>query len=107
AAATFPNADGRRPVGLARWLARSAGATAALSALAFLVLWAADGFGTVRFGEVRRAVAFLPLPTRLGPVDVAGLPVPTSAASVLKQVEHQRVAHDAYLLGVRRLGSWR
>lgn len=42
----------------------------------------------------------------IGPIDVASLPIPTSAVSVLKQVRHQNAGHEAYLCGQFRQTGW-
>ncbi len=83
-------------------LAGSFGAVAAMGAVAFLVLWAGDGFGTVRLGEAAGGR----LPERIGPVSLADWPFPTSAMSVLKQVRHQNQGHDAFLCGQVRQNGW-
>jgi hypothetical protein len=82
-------------------------ASMALAVVAFAVLWAGDGFGTVSVAEVSERAATLQVPRRLGPIDLSGVPLPTSALSVLKQVRHQNQGHEAYLCGeVRPRGWW-
>ena len=93
-----------RPRDLSTWsdcLVRTTFAGAILGAIAFLVLWAGDGFGTITLGEVSAT-----LPSRLGPVDLAGLPIPTSALSVLKQIRHQNAGHEAFFLGEIGQTGW-
>lgn len=77
-----------------------------VSAVAFATLWAGDGFGTVGVGDVTSKVSFLHLPPRLGPIDLAALPVPTSALEFIKQVRHQGFGHEAYFCGDHRVRGW-
>ncbi|HWE39153.1 MAG TPA: glycosyltransferase family 39 protein [Isosphaeraceae bacterium] len=84
----------------------SALAGAVLAAVAFLVLWAGDGFGTVSIGGVSARATSLSVPRRVGPVELGGVPVPTSALSVLKQVRHQNAGHEAYFCGAFRQSGW-
>ncbi len=90
---------------IAEVLASSGLATASMSALAFCVLWVGDGLGTVPLRDVAGRAAG-GLPVRIGPVDVAGLPVPSSALSVIKQVRHQNAGHEAFLCGEVRQDGW-
>ena len=99
-----PRAKGLVPV--AEVLGGTAFASAALGILAFGVLWAGDGFGTVRLGDLAGRATNLNLPDHLGPLDVSRLPVPTSALSVVKQVRHQNQGHEAYFLGESRTSGW-
>ena len=90
---------------LAEVLASSGLAIVAMGCVAFAVLWAGDGWGTIKLGEVAgRSVGGVP--RRVGPIDVADLPIPTSALSVLKQVRHQNAGHEAYFCGEFRQSGW-
>jgi hypothetical protein len=84
----------------------SVAAGAALGVVAFGVLWAGDGFETVTPAELAGRVTSFAVPERLGPIDVSGLPIPTSVLSVWKQVRHQGRGHDAYFCGEVRSGGW-
>jgi hypothetical protein len=84
----------------------TAGAGAGLALLAYLVLWAGDGFGTVTLAEVSSRVTTLHVPDHLGPLDVSRLPLPTSLLSILKQVRHQSQGHEAYLCGAYASKGW-
>lgn len=98
-----PRARGIGP--LAEAIASSGLANIAAGLLAFAVLWAGDGFGTVTLGEVAgRSTSGVP--RMVGPIDAAKLPIPTSAVSVLKQVRHQNAGHEAYLCGEIRQSGW-
>ena len=103
AALRRPRAAGLGP--LAETLAGSGVATAAMAVLAFVVLWAGDGLGTVSLGEVAGRSSGS-LPRKLGPFALADLPVPTSAVSVVKQIRHQNAGHEAYLCGEFRQSGW-
>ena len=103
-------AELRRPrpwVGLGRDASFEVGrGGVALGIVAFTVLWAGDGFGTVTVGESSSGPSLAGLPQRFGPIDVSRLPVPTSAVSVLKQVRHQNAGHEAYLCGSYSQSGW-
>ena len=77
-----------------------------VTVVAFGMLWAGDGFGTIGVGDVTSKVSFLHLPPRLGPIDLAALPVPTSALEFVKQVRHQGFGHEAYFCGQHRVRGW-
>jgi hypothetical protein len=86
---------------------RSALATATLVAIAFPVLWAADGFGLVTRSELLRQKVDRSMPTTTSfPADEAAI-FPNSMASLLTQVHHQNEGHPAYFCGARRLQGWR
>jgi Dolichyl-phosphate-mannose-protein mannosyltransferase len=87
-------------------LAGSACAGLALTAVAYVVLWAGDGFATVSLAEASESITRLTLPSRLGSVDLSTLPIPTSILSVLKQVSHQSRGHEAYFCGEYRQQGW-
>ena len=74
-----------------------------LAVVAFGMLWAGDGFGTIPVGDVTSKLGVLP---RVGPLDLARLPVPTSALEFAKQVRHQGFGHEAYFLGQHRVRGW-
>jgi 4-amino-4-deoxy-L-arabinose transferase-like glycosyltransferase len=87
-------------------LAGSLLATIGMSLAAFLVLWAGDGFEAPTLGEVGERITTLAVPSRVGPFEVEGWRVPSSALSVLKQVRHQAQGHEAYFLGERGKTGW-
>ena len=100
----------RRPreagaIGLAESLTSTILANLALSTIAFAVLWAGDGLGTMRLEEVA-GLAGGRLPTRIGPLAIGRIPIPTSALSLLKQVRHQNAGHEAYLCGAVGQEGW-
>ncbi len=98
-----------RPPGpwpLAECLLGSALASATLSLVAFAVLWAGDGFGTISLAELSGRASNLQVPRRVGPIDLSALPLPTSALSVVKQVRHQNQGHEAYFCGEYRSQGW-
>ena len=98
-----------RPRGLAamiEWLAGSAASTTGLVLIAGLVLWAGDGFGTIRLDDASGRISSLSLPSRFGPIDASALPIPTSALSFLKQVSHQMRGHESYFCGEFRRDGW-
>jgi len=99
-----PRARGPWPV--AECLLGSAMASAALGLVAFAVLWAGDGFGSIPLAELSGRASNLHIPDRVGPVDLSALPVPTSALSVVKQVRHQNQGHEAYFCGEYRSQGW-
>ncbi|MBX6313257.1 MAG: glycosyltransferase family 39 protein, partial [Isosphaeraceae bacterium] len=74
-------------------------ASLALGLVAGLVLWAGEGFAMALLGEVADRVTTLSIPSRLGPLDLSGLPVPTAILSILKQIRHQNAGHEAYFCG--------
>jgi 4-amino-4-deoxy-L-arabinose transferase-like glycosyltransferase len=88
------------------WLFGSIWAGAGASLLAFTVLWAGDGFGAVTLAEVAERVMMVRVPRRIGPLDISGLPVPTSLLSILKQIRHQNQGHEAYFLGQTGMQGW-
>jgi hypothetical protein len=90
---------------LAEALAASGIAVVAMGVVAFFVLWAGDGFGTVKLAEVAGRSA-RGLPRTIGPIVSADLPLPTSLVSVIKQVRHQNAGHEAYFLGQFRQTGW-
>lgn len=99
----------RPPIDASEWVeraVRSVWAGAGLSLIAFLVLWAGDGLGTVTVREVSERVTMLPVPRALGPLDLSDVPVPTSFLSILKQVRHQNQGHEAYFLGEFGTTGW-
>jgi 4-amino-4-deoxy-L-arabinose transferase-like glycosyltransferase len=87
-------------------LAGSACASVAFLLVAYSVLWAGDGFGTVSVAEASESITSLSLPSRIGPIDVSHLPIPTSALSVLKQISHQNRGHEAYFCGQYGQQGW-
>ncbi|HEV3120572.1 MAG TPA: glycosyltransferase family 39 protein, partial [Isosphaeraceae bacterium] len=87
-------------------LCGSAWASAGLTAMACLVLWASDGFGTVSLAEASASITRLSVPQQIGSVDLSGLPVPTSVLSILKQVSHQARGHEAYFCGEVSQRGW-
>ncbi len=90
---------------LAEAVATSSLAIVMMGVLTFLLLWAGDGFGTVKLSEVvGRSVRGIP--SSIGPIALADFPLPTSAVSVLKQVRHQNAGHEAYLCGDFRQTGW-
>jgi hypothetical protein len=98
-----------RPPGLLPLLERllgSIGSAAILAAIAYLVLWAGDGFGTIRLAEASEKITSLNVPQRIGPLDLSGLPIPTSALSILKQVSHQNRGHEAFFCGEVGQHGW-
>jgi hypothetical protein len=78
----------------------------ALSAIASLALWTGDGLGTVTLEGVSERVTALNVPHHLGPIDVSNLPIPTSLLSVLKQIRHQNLGHEAFFCGEVRSHGW-
>lgn len=96
--------DGPGPI--LRAAGRSAFASIVLGGIAFLVLWAGDGFGVVTLGELAGKSAHVAIPQRLAGWDVSTLPVPTSLASMARQVRHQGQGHEAYFLGERGEHGW-
>jgi hypothetical protein len=92
----------------ARGLIRSAAATFVLSSCAFLVLWAGDGFGLVSASE---AVDQRPSGSMSQPApshtDAPRRLVPTSLASFLRQLNHQKYGHQAFLCGAKRWDGFR
>jgi hypothetical protein len=84
----------------------SAWSTVGLAVVSFLVLWAGDGLGTIRVGDLAERTANVTVPQRLGPIELEGLPLPTSVVSLLKQVRHQRAGHEAYFLGALSEHGW-
>ncbi len=80
-------------------------ATGSLAVLAFLLLWAGDGFGTIGFSGLAEKVPFLKVPRWAGG-DLATLPVPTSLLSLIKQIRHQGIGHEAYFCGDHRIRGW-
>jgi 4-amino-4-deoxy-L-arabinose transferase-like glycosyltransferase len=91
------------------WLDRVAGsllATIGLTLVAFLVLWAGDGFEAPTLREVGERITTLAIPRRVGPIEVEGWRVPASALSVLKQVRHQAQGHEAYFCGAYGTKGW-
>lgn len=96
----------RHVAAIAECLLGSLWAGVGLTAVAFLVLWAGDGFGLVTVGEVAERVTMLRIPTSLGATDLAWLPLPSSLLSVLKQVRHQGAGHEAFFLGEVRTTGW-
>ena len=99
-----PRPDGLMPV-LERLLG-SALACLGLVAIAFGMLWAADGFETISVAGVSEKATSLKVPRRLGPIDLSAMPVPTSALSVIKQIRHQNQGHEAYFLGEFGTQGW-
>lgn len=98
-----------RPRGAAGWIDRvfgSAWAGAGLTLLAFGVLWAGDGFPCLTMAEVAENVTKVEVPSRVGPVEVSGMPVPGSLLSLVKQVRHQNHGHEAYFLGEAGMYGW-
>jgi hypothetical protein len=98
-----------RPTGvfpLLERLVHVARACAGLTLLAYLILWAGDGFETVSVAELSERAATVRIPQRLGPIDVSRWPIPTSALSVLKQMRHQNQGHEAYFCGEYRTRGW-
>jgi hypothetical protein len=91
---------------IAERLCATAWATAGLAVIAFMVLWAGDGFGTVSLAEASASITRMSVPDRLGTVDISSLPVPTSALSLLKQVSHQGRGHEAYFCGEVAQQGW-
>ena len=81
-------------------------AMAALTSAAFLVLWAGDGFGTIGFTSLAEKVPFLKLRPTLGGLDLTTIPVPTSILSLIKQIRHQGIGHEAVFCGVHRIRGW-
>jgi hypothetical protein len=81
-------------------------ATIGLGLVAGMVLWAGDGFQTVSLAEVSEKVTALNIPTRLGPIDVSGWRLPSSALSLLKQVRHQAQGHEAFFCGSLGTQGW-
>lgn len=97
------------PATLAMFAERIAGSGAAgagLVAIAALVLWAGDGFGTISLAELSERATTLNVPERIGSVDVSRWPIPTSVLSVLKQVRHQNQGHEAFFCGDYREQGW-
>ena len=97
------------PRGLAArvdWVFGSLWAGAGAALIGFLVLWAGDGFGAVTLAEVAERVMMVRVPRRVGPLDISGLPVPTSLLSILKQIRHQNHGHEAYFLGQTGMHGW-
>jgi hypothetical protein len=92
----------------ARGLVRSAMAAAVLSCAAFLVLWACEGFGFVSAAE---AVDQRPSGSMAQPAarqtEPHRLRVPTSLASFLRQINHQKYGHQAFLCGAKRWDGFR
>ena len=102
---TIRNRKERGFASMAEAFASSGLSAVALGLISFAVLWAGDGLETVALSEVAgRASGGLPM--RLGPIDVARLPVPTSALSVIKQVRHQNAGHESYLCGEVSQSGW-
>ncbi|MEO6811635.1 MAG: glycosyltransferase family 39 protein [Isosphaeraceae bacterium] len=98
-----------RPATLAILAERLVGSIVAgvgLMAIAAMVLWAGDGFGTISLVELSEHATTLNVPERIGPVDVSRWPIPTSVLSVLKQVRHQNQGHEAYFCGEYREQGW-
>jgi hypothetical protein len=98
-----------RPAGLlplAECLLGSVGASVALGLIAYLVLWAGDGFGTVTLAEASESITRLDVPRQVGPMDLSNLPIPSSLLSMLKQVSHQGRGHEAYFCGEVRQQGW-
>jgi 4-amino-4-deoxy-L-arabinose transferase-like glycosyltransferase len=91
---------------LAERLFGSALAGVGLAAIAFLVLWAGDGFGVVTVADLSERATAVPVPASLGPLDISGLPLPTSALSLVKQVRHQTQGHEAYFCGAIGRHGW-
>lgn len=81
-------------------------AATGLAAVAFVVLWAGDGFQLVTIGEVGQRVTMVKVPQKVGAVGVSALPLPSSALSILKQIRHQNQGHDAYFLGQFSTTGW-
>ena len=92
--------------GMAEALLSSILATAVLGAVAFGVLWAADGLGTVTLGGVSRRSAAVDVPRAVGPLSLSSLPIPSSALSVVKQARHQGQGHEAFFLGETSNRGW-
>lgn len=91
---------------LAERLVNTLGASIGLAAIAYLVLWAGDGFGLVTVADASESITRLNIPQRMGRFDLSGLPVPTSILSILKQVSHQNRGHEAYFCGEYRQQGW-
>ncbi len=91
---------------LAEGLCRSIWAGVGLATLAFLVLWAGDGFGGVTVAEMSQRVSWHHFSRRVGTVDPGWVRVPTSLLSFLKQVRHQNAGHEAYFLGTFGTTGW-
>jgi hypothetical protein len=81
-------------------------ASVGLAMVAYLVLWAGDGFGTIRLGDAALRTTNRNIPQRIGPIDISVLPLPTSALSIVKQVSHQSRGHEAFFLGARGERGW-
>jgi 4-amino-4-deoxy-L-arabinose transferase-like glycosyltransferase len=96
----------RGPRSILECLLGSAAACVGMGILAYLVLWAGDGFGAIPLGDLSARVTALSVPARLGPFDLAPFPLPTSALSILKQVRHQSQGHEAYLCGAFSQKGW-
>jgi 4-amino-4-deoxy-L-arabinose transferase-like glycosyltransferase len=104
--ASLRNDRPRGVVPIVESLFGSAAAVAGLSLIAYIVLWAGDGFGTVTLADVSSRVTTLNVPERVGPFDISRIPLPTSALSILKQVRHQSHGHEAYLCGAYGTKGW-
>ncbi len=92
----------------ARALVHSARAAGLLSAIAFLGLWAGDGFGLIPQSELFRLRVDRSMnaaPSGSKPIDRAVFP--NSLGSLVTQVHHQNQGHPAYFCGGRRLQGWR
>lgn len=85
----------------------SAGACVGLVLVAYTVLWAGDGFGTLTLEEASEHITSLNVPRQVGPIDISRMPVPTSVLSVFKQVSHQSHGHEGYFLGKHRMVGWK
>ncbi len=77
-----------------------------MSALAFVVLWAGDGFATLPLSKVALHTTKVQIPDHIGPIELGGLPIPTSIVSMLKQISHQAQGHEAYFLGEVGRRGW-
>jgi 4-amino-4-deoxy-L-arabinose transferase-like glycosyltransferase len=100
-----PGPLGVLPIG--RCLAGTARASIILLTLAFLVLWAGDGFSTVQLSSDANPSPRLRSIDHLGPFDVAGLPIPTSLLSAKFQVVHAAGGgHPAYFCGEYSDRGW-
>jgi hypothetical protein len=91
-----------RPPGMlaiGKRLAGTACTSAALVLIAFTVLWAADGFGTVPLGSEKNPSHSLRAIRRVGQLDVSRLPIPTSVLSLKFQIDHAKEGQRAYFCG--------
>jgi hypothetical protein len=99
-----------RPPGvraIAKRLMKTACACVAVVAIAFLVLWATDGFATTPLVSAEAPSRALRALAESGPIKLSNLPIPVSLMSLKFQIGHAMGGHPAYFCGQLGSNGWK